>query len=379
MALSVAGNAALDRAILNAHPDASDFGDRDFTVMVRFVLLSVRESYVAFGRWFSGGTATQCMWYIGGAFNSTTCNMGVAAGTGARGVEITGLTWAVGNEYTIIGRRAGTSLWVDRINHTTGLRSSSAPYSDAAITTLNSVSARNLKLGEFDAGAAYNMDLDASVAAILPYKASDAQVRELYANPWQLAATDLRRIYFAPSGGGTTTDATIAGTQAEDVGAITAEATTGAAIAGAQASDIGAITTETPANADIAGVQASDIGAITAEATTGSAIAGTQASDGAAVEVTASTGQTDAAVSGIQTPDVGAIDVTATLRLEIAGAQATDLGYIVVEATLPATMAGTQASDGAAITIAGSSIWTDINPASSIWTDIDPNTIWTGL
>lgn len=189
----------------------------------------------------------------------------------------------------------------------------------------------------------------------------ESEAYDLLGNPWQIFAPNIRRIYFGVSGGVTTTDAAIAGTQATDVGAITVEATTGAAIAG---------------------TQAADVGAVTVEATTGAAIAGTQASDIAAIDVTASTGQTDAAMAGTQAPDVGAITVEATLGLTLSATQASDVGYIVVEATLPASMAGTQDSDVAAITVtaAGTSIWTDISGSTTSWADQSAaSTIWTDL
>jgi hypothetical protein len=212
---------------------------------------------------------------------------------------------------------------------------------------------------------------------------SAAEVQELSANPAQIFAAPLRRLYFAPAAGGGTTDAAIAGTQATDVGAVTVEATTGCAVAGTQASDVGAIAVEATTGCAIAGTQTTDVGAVAVEATTGCAVVGTQASDVAAVEVTAGTGSTDAAIAGIQASDVGAIEVEATLGLSLSGTQASDAGYIVVEATLPAAMAGTQTSDVAAITATTTvvvSIWTDVGVSAATWSDVGTATsIWTDL
>ncbi len=196
--------------------------------------------------------------------------------------------------------------------------------------------------------------LNGVVAVPLAFDAAlpSEEIALLHQNPYRWAAPQ-RRIWvqLGPAAGGAGTDATIAGTQITDVGAVTVEATTGAAIAG---------------------TQASDVGAVTAEATIGAAIAGTQASDVAALVVDSEVGTTSCAIGGVQASDVGAIAVEATLGLELTGTQASDLGYIVVEATLPAAMAGTQASDVAAVTVtaASSSIWTDIPPVSTIWTDL---------
>jgi hypothetical protein len=189
---------------------------------------------------------------------------------------------------------------------------------------------------------------------------SAAERQEIGRYPWIWLEPDVRRLYFGASGGAGTTDAAIAGTQATDVGVITAEATTGAALAG---------------------TQATDVGAVAVAATTGCAVAGTQATDGAAVDVTAGTGSgTTADIGGVQASDVGAIAVSATLGLAIAGTQASDLGYIVVAATVAASMAGTQASDVAAIVVAGSSIWTDVGVSAATWSDVGgASSIWTDL
>lgn len=205
----------------------------------------------------------------------------------------------------------------------------------------------------------YSVNSPLAVSAVFAGAWSPGTASYLTTRPWSAFQSNGRRLYFgAGAGGGVTAD--ISGTQATDVGAITAEATTGAAIAG---------------------TQATDVGAVAVEATTGAAIAGTQASDGAAVNVTASTGTgTDAEIAGTQASDIGAATVLATVGAAIAGTQDSDVGYITVSATIGAAIAASQSTNRAAITVSGASVWADVSPSTTVWSDVSAaSTVWSDL
>lgn len=199
MSLKVAGTASLDRAVLNC-ANADKPGSNDFTVLIRFRFDGNTGAYAALGRWNTGASISTCDWYLGApaTFSTATAAFTVACGSSTYEASVSA-AWTVGEEYTMVGVRTGTTLSVYRLTRSTGAIVS-ASTTNAGITTINSNSARKLKLGEIDAGATYNANISAAIVGILPYGASD--VLALLRNPWQLFAPRTIPIPLAAAGGG---------------------------------------------------------------------------------------------------------------------------------------------------------------------------------
>lgn len=199
-AISVTGTAALGRAVLNNN-GSDRIGGRDFTVMIRFVLQST-SGYAGIGRWDTGATPANCDWSLGGNQWATEQIFSVAVGSTAYTATTGAAGTSVGSEYTMVGRRRGTTIEVIRYNLVGGRISGSAvtgSTTNAGITTVNYNSARSLKLGEIDLGATYNSAFDCIAAAIENRAWTDAEIREYAEAPWLLAAP--RRIIIPVSAG----------------------------------------------------------------------------------------------------------------------------------------------------------------------------------
>jgi hypothetical protein len=192
-ALSVAGTGSIDRVILNNSADA--IGSGEFTVLLRFSCVVSANAYVAVGRWTGGGTPTTSEWYLGAgsSFSVATCDFGIACGSAVNGASATVPGgWVSGQEYTLVGRRKGTTIYVDLFVGAANVASGS--LTTGTITTVNRNAALNLGLGEFaGAGAAFNLDIKANVLALFPASLSDYAVSSLAATPWQLFAPMARQ------------------------------------------------------------------------------------------------------------------------------------------------------------------------------------------
>jgi hypothetical protein len=186
-ALRVSGTGTLNRAILRCASGADTPGARDFTAIALFRLDSTAGGYAAIGRWNTGASPSTCDWYIGadGTFGGTTTDFAVAAGSTIYKATVSA-GWVAGATYLLIGRRRGTTILLDRLSLDDRI-ASSASTTNAGITTINSHSARQLKIGEIDAGASLNADLSLIMGALVPRAITDAEVAELQRNPWLLA------------------------------------------------------------------------------------------------------------------------------------------------------------------------------------------------
>jgi hypothetical protein len=195
--INVTGASNLNRVECVSSVSAIAPGAGDFTVTVTFVFDGLTGGYSAFGRWNTGATPSTSDWFLGAGstFGVATADFTVACGSSVYSASAAG-AWVVGNKYTFIGRRRGTTIYVDRYNHTTGVWVSGST-TNAGITTINYNAARKTKLGEIDIGAGYNIAATYSTAATFKRCLSGAEVRSLSANPWQIFKPLPRRI-FAP-------------------------------------------------------------------------------------------------------------------------------------------------------------------------------------
>lgn len=181
----VAGTGSLDRLVLQTSAD--NIGAGNFTVLIRTILRgNLSNAYMAVGRWM--GPPSTSDWYLGAgsSFTGSTVDFGVACGTEPIGVSATVPGgWATGVEYTIVGRRLGTTLYVDLFSGIALLVSGS--YSSGLINTVN-YNSHNLTFGEYKGGgAAYNLDSDTSLLALFPRCLSNAEILALAVDsPWHL-------------------------------------------------------------------------------------------------------------------------------------------------------------------------------------------------
>ena len=197
--IKVSGTSNLGRYVLNAPRSAVDIGAGDFTVFVSFVL-DAAGGYCAIGRWNTGGTPATSDWMLGGASSGLGTDIGFTVAVGSStyaasfvsGMPTSGLN-------TLVGRRVGTTIYVDRFLN--GVFIQRASTTNAGITTVNYNAARSTKIGEIDVGAGYNVRMTAYNAATFRRFISDAELKTLVQNQWQIFQPTSRAIW-VPVGGG---------------------------------------------------------------------------------------------------------------------------------------------------------------------------------
>lgn len=196
----VSGTSSMGRFVCNSLASAVTIGADDFTVFITFKYSTSTAAYSAFGRWNTGASVATCDWYLGAAstFATASATFTVAAGSSVYTATASG-SWVNGETYTLVGRRKGTTIYVDRYTHSTGAVVSGST-TNAGITTVNYNSARATKLGEIDAGAVYNAAITAYVAGT--FKRYIVDVAPIFRNPWQVFQPLGRNLGFSPPASG---------------------------------------------------------------------------------------------------------------------------------------------------------------------------------
>lgn len=198
---SVSGTGSLNRHILNSH-GTLDIGSGDFTAFVAFRLDST-AGYSALSRWNTGGSAGSNVFLLGASSGFAAASVSFLVEVGTSSYEANAsATWTAGETYLLFGRRKGTTIYVDLYTLSTGALVSGF-RTDAGITSINEVSARSLKLGELDASASLNANITGFLAATFKRCITDAEMRILIGNPWQLFAPQTSYLFASPSGGTT--------------------------------------------------------------------------------------------------------------------------------------------------------------------------------
>ena len=248
--IKVSGTSNLGRYVLNAPRSAVDIGAGDFTVFVSFVL-DAAGGYCAIGRWNTGGTPATSDWMLGGASSGLGTDIGFTVAVGSStyaasfvsGMPTSGLN-------TLVGRRVGTTIYVDRFLN--GVFIQRASTTNAGITTVNYNAARSTKIGEIDVGAGYNVRMTAYNAATFRRFISDAELKTLVQNQWQIFQPTSRAIW-VPVGGGNpvVTSDTVADYLIRE--AVTSDTSASYSILTA-----GAVTSDTASSYSIRGVVQSD-------------------------------------------------------------------------------------------------------------------------
>lgn len=247
--VTVGGNVLADRYICNSSQAAVDIGAGEWTGIVTFRYSGPTGAYAAFGRWNTGASPTTCDWYLGAnsTFGVATADFVVAVGGASPFVASVAAGWTVGQTYTLIGRRRGTTIYVDRYTHSTRAWASGST-TNAGITTINYNSARKTALGEIAVDPTYNLDATYFQAQTYKRCLLDPEIRSLARNPFQVFTPLPRRPFFGVAGGTThaTSGAltgqgsTVAGTAAH----IAKHATTGA-LTGQGSTIVGAASSKT--------------------------------------------------------------------------------------------------------------------------------------
>lgn len=304
-AFSATGTANLGRVVFGTDTGADKPGAGDFTVAIWFRLSSIATGYAAIGRWNTGATPSTSDWYLGaaGTFGGTTIDFTVAVGSSTYTASYSPSGWATGYDYVLVGRRRGTTIYVDRVTVIDG-SIVSASTTNAGITTINSNSARALKLGEIDAGAIYNAELTADYVALFPRCISDAELRALWQNPSQLFES-LDGWAPASAGGG------ISGTLTATLGALTSSATGTVAIKGTLTKTLGTLTTSATGAVAVKADLAKTLGALTLVA-----------------EASITSGRT-----GTLTQTLGSLTSSATGTVALTGTLGSTLGALTLAAT----------------------------------------------
>ena len=177
----VTGTSVANRYALENIPSP---GANDFTVAIQFTPKNA-GGYAALGK-YTIGNVNASEWFIGAgaSFGNQYAGFSVSVGGNLYPATISGTSWTLNNEYILIGRRRGTTLFFDRYNLTTGAHDS-ATTTDAGITTINSTSTP-LVLGELSGSTGYNTDMATPWAAIFNRSISNAEVAAIANNPWSL-------------------------------------------------------------------------------------------------------------------------------------------------------------------------------------------------
>ena len=193
--VKVAGTSNLSRCVLN-NSGADTPGASDFTVACLFQL-DATSGYSAVAKWNTGASASTDDWFLGAnnQFSGTTADFLVAVGSTVYAASIASTSWTAGTTYLLVGRRKGTTIYIDRHDYTNRAKRS-ASTANAGITTINSNASRVTKLGEIDAGASLNANTTTAFVGMWGRSISDSEILELIANPWQLFAPVKRTIYF---------------------------------------------------------------------------------------------------------------------------------------------------------------------------------------
>lgn len=210
-ALCVSGTGSLNRAILRPYQGADLPGAGDFTCAILFQFAQVTTGYAAIGRWNTGGSAGTNDWFLGsagsGGLSSGELQFNVEVGSTTYSAANLFAGWNASRPYLLIGRRRGTTIDVLRYDYVAGAWRTGST-TNAGITTINSNSARSLKLGELDTSASLNADVDMYGAYLFRRAISDAEVEDLAVNFWRHFGP--QRIWVPVSaGGGTTYDVSL--------------------------------------------------------------------------------------------------------------------------------------------------------------------------
>ncbi len=184
--MAVSGTGTLGRCVLGSTVSAIAPGTGDFTVFLLFRYDGSSGGYAAIARWNSGGAAATCDWLLGAGntFSGTTADFEVAVGSTIYTASASSASWTVGKIYLLIGRRSGTTIYVDRFDVATRSRVSGTTQ-NAGITNINYNVSRSTKIGEIDVGTGYNANLSPILGGTLPYALTEFGIGQIAANPWK--------------------------------------------------------------------------------------------------------------------------------------------------------------------------------------------------
>jgi hypothetical protein len=312
IAIDVSGISNLDRYVLKTQSGADDIGASDFTVIINFTLSSLNSGYALIGRWNTGASPATNDWYLGGNSLGTSITFSVCCGSTIYTADIAeGLVINV--PYTFVGRRTGTTIEVFKIYNAAIVKTAST--TNAGITTVNFNAGRKLKLGEIDLGAGYNAQFSTTSTSLFKRSLSNAEIRSLSDNPWQIFAPNRSVLNYASVASSGSTG-TLAKTTAADTSAASGSTTIIGSLAKTNAADTSAASGSTTIIGTLAKTAAADT--VVASGSVGSNITGTLAR----------TNAVDTVVASGSTTVIGSVAKTSLADTVVASGSTTIIGTV---------------------------------------------------
>lgn len=394
--LRVTGQASSNRAILASRAGRDQIGAGDFTVLVLAELVRTNVGYSVLGRWNSGGSPGTNEWFIGsggtGGITSGDLDFWVEVGSTTYQARVAGAGWSAGVPYLLVGRRRGTTIIVDRCDLSTGVWHSGST-TNAGITTVNTVSGRNLTIGELASSSSLNADVDFYAGGIFPRALSDVEVAAAATHAlWGMLFAARRICVPVSAGGGGTYNVTLAeSTAAADalgavgsVVAFVAEAAAASELASTVGTVAAAVSESAAAAETLAAVEAV-AAALTEPATVADLVAATMVAQAAVAEALAAADVVSAGpqVSGAMAEAATAADaltVTASLVAQVAeaasaadaAATAQQLLALITEASTVADQVSGAAPAAYSVTLAEVAAALDVITAALTGTTVWP-------
>lgn len=255
-----------------------------------------------------------------------------------------GSQWANGTPAILVGTRSQSGnyhkLWINRT------QLSSAAATTLAATTFDRTTVGGLTRNSFALG------WPGAVYLVLAWNRgmSDAEVRELVDNPWQVFKAPERRIWVEPVVGGAASGV-LAWTEESDAAALAATALVDVSASWAETDDVASIAAAIKVAAQAAWAETNDAASVSASVNLAGAIAFTEDDDAASLVAQVESSTISAAASWTESSDVASLSA---------------------EVTVNVAASWTEENDGLAIaathgdTVSGNAAWTEANDTAAV-------------
>ncbi len=185
--IKVSGTAATERCVLpSLSLSAVSPGAGDFTAFATFRYDGGSAgAYIVIGRWSL--TAAACEWSLaaGNTFGGSTADFLVKVGSTSYSASAASAAWVSGRSYSMVGRRKGATLYVDRMDLLTRTVVSGV-VTNAGITSINSAPATPTQIGEITTGSGYNANISLALGGVARRSWDASEVAAYFANPFRL-------------------------------------------------------------------------------------------------------------------------------------------------------------------------------------------------
>ena len=202
VARSVSGTGTGNRYTLvdnenNGPGGALDIGANDFSIVIKFQLDST-AGYEVLSRWRIGTGVSSWAIESGSGFTSSfSPRFLIEIGSTGYTATIPGLTWVVGETYTLIGTKSGTVLAISGYAEST--KAFFYGTGTCASGPVNFQSGLPPVIGELGGTPSYNSNISLIVAAAFKYALTPVQCADLSNNIWQLFNAPIASLSFIKS------------------------------------------------------------------------------------------------------------------------------------------------------------------------------------